>query len=476
MSDAEHATVVPIARDTKQARAASEYAAITSLNYRFAVVNVGGKRRIMEIGRDEDGFRTLDFLTADDFRLEIANERSAYGQRLADAWIASPLRRQYDGITFAPGEGEELRRGERRDRGGEPGTWFNRWNGFAVEPAPGCCERFKAHLLDNVCQGDTSLYLWLWAWMAQAVQQPAKPQGTAVVLRGLPGTGKSIVGEIFGKLFGRSHVKVDTPEHVAGKHNEHLEDCLFLQIDDAILTEERGVIVRLKNLVTGSTISVEPKGLPRRQVKNCMRVMICSDHDWAVPIHQYERRFAVFDVSDQRRGNDAYFAAIVEETENGGLAALMEELLMFDCSTVNLRKPPATTGLLDQKLHSLRIEQRWWYERLWFGTQLRGGEWSRVVPCGALYDDFVEYAKRRGMPGKIDEVEFGGMLRKLCPKIGRARRRGVGMVRDRRGYVYVFESLGNARGAFEAAIGHQIAWSAPDLSGEGDHSQPQRSC
>ena len=79
---------------------------------------------------------------------------------------------------------------------------FNLWRGFSVEPRPGDCSKFLAHLHDNVCRGDEALYNWVVGWMADIVQHPAKKIGTSLVLRGPHGVGKTKVGEVFGSLLG----------------------------------------------------------------------------------------------------------------------------------------------------------------------------------------------------------------------------------------------------------------------------------
>jgi hypothetical protein len=66
---------------------------------------------------------------------------------------------------------------------------FNLWRGFAVEPIAGDCSKFLAHLRDNVCRGDESLYRWVVGWFAQIVQQPDKKMGTATRRCPWPNTG-----------------------------------------------------------------------------------------------------------------------------------------------------------------------------------------------------------------------------------------------------------------------------------------------
>lgn len=115
----------------------------------------------------------------------------------APQWLAAKNRRTYDGIEFFP------------DAAGAAGTpnYFNVWRGFGCEPDPAPAEErrlkyktFRDHLFTNVCSGDRELFDWVFAWCAHVVQRPRERIGTAIVLRGKMGTGKTKVGEIIGSL------------------------------------------------------------------------------------------------------------------------------------------------------------------------------------------------------------------------------------------------------------------------------------
>ena len=54
----------------------------------------------------------------------------------ATAWIDHYARRQFDTITFAPGQ----------DLGKNV---YNLWKGFAVQPREGDCSLYLAHVRDN---------------------------------------------------------------------------------------------------------------------------------------------------------------------------------------------------------------------------------------------------------------------------------------------------------------------------------------
>ena len=214
-----------LSRQIGQARKAATDSHVAKLNESYALVIVGDKIAIMNLAVDG----AIKFLTHGAFELWHANRYIYYQDKngdqkkisLAKHWLHHPQRRQYEGIVFAPGR--------------EIPNHFNLWRGFGVEPRPGDCSKFLAHLRDNVCRGDEDLFNWLVGWLAQIVQQPDKKMGTSVVIRGKQGTGKTKVGQVFGSLLGEHYALVSDPRYVTGRFNSHLVSCLLLHCDEVIL-------------------------------------------------------------------------------------------------------------------------------------------------------------------------------------------------------------------------------------------------
>ena len=90
------------------------------------------------------------------------------------------------------------------------------------------------------------MYDWLWSWFAQLAQEPHRKPGTAVVLRGAQGVGKSKTGEVIGSLFGEHYTQVSEPRFVTGRFNSHLRRCLLLHCDEAFWAGDRQAEAKLK--------------------------------------------------------------------------------------------------------------------------------------------------------------------------------------------------------------------------------------
>lgn len=365
-------------------------------------------------------------------------------------WESERHRRQFDGIEFWP------------NPEGAPGTrgYLNLWQGFSFRPDldAGSWNVLKDHLLTNICDGDRALYTWVFAWFAHMLQRPRERPGTAIVIRGLMGSGKSLLGEIMGSLIAPHFFQVDDPRYITGQFNAHMSACLLLQAEEAVWAGDKVAEGRLKGLITSKTQMIESKGVDPYRLDNFVRIMMTSNEDWVVPAGKDERRYCVLDCAPNVKENHDYFGEMMEELENGGRQALLADLLSFDLATVNLRKIPRTGALLQQKLRSLDSVDQFIFERLYEGTLLRADDiWQ---PFGqvfkqSLYEEYLTAADKVGIKRRADLNQFGKSLLKLIPATRDARPRTSDGSRKR---VYIFPELADCRRSFEEAVGQAVDW------------------
>ena len=73
--------------------------------------------------------------------IEVVENGKVKNTPVSRLWIAHPRRRQYEKVVFDPTDTDPHH--------------YNLWRGFAVEPEPTkSCDRFLAHLRDNICAGN----------------------------------------------------------------------------------------------------------------------------------------------------------------------------------------------------------------------------------------------------------------------------------------------------------------------------------
>jgi hypothetical protein len=81
---------------------------------------------------------------------------------------------------------------------------------------------------------------------------------------------------------------------------------------------------------------------------------VSTASEWLVPASADERRFAVFDIGDERPRPHEYFDALHQELSSGGLEAMLYDLLHTDLGSWHPRQDiPETEALLEQKAESL---------------------------------------------------------------------------------------------------------------------------
>ena len=422
---------------------AERNAVITKINAHHALVLAGDKAAIMKF----EGITKFRLLQVDSFKLWFGTEWVQVGDKAMTAgkyWLSHPKRRKFEGIEFEPA-------------GGRKG-YYNLWRGFAVQARQGDCSKFLAHLVNNVAQGDHVTFRWILSWWAQIFQQPAIKMETALVLRGGFGTGKTKVGKVFGSLMGQHYLIVSNPRYITGQFNSHMKALLVLHADEAFWAGDKKSEGTLKDLVSGDTHMLEHKGIDPIEIKNFIRLFVSGNPDWMIPAGFKDRRWAVFDIGEDKMQDNAYFAAIDKEMDEGGREALLYHLLYeIDLSKVNLRVVPKTAALLKQQIESMDAEQSWWMDTLSNG-QLPAPSGCNEKLClrEGLHERYVYHAKQQGSAFRSSQTKLGMFLQKqLGEKLKDVRPQlGTGL----RPRCYEMPSLKECRELFAAKIGRPIDW------------------
>jgi hypothetical protein len=389
-------------------------------NRKYAVVNEAGKVVIYCPKRDDQLKRdTIERILFEDFRRMFMNQRIEVGisrkgnpiwSDISTVWLEHEKRRQYlGGVVMDP------------TNKAPPDCW-NLWKGFNVAPRRGDWSLMRDHIRDVICNGDAALFEYVVGWLARMIQHPDQPGEVALVLRGKKGTGKGTLGNWLIRLLGQHGVHVAHAKHLVGTFNAHLRDAVFVFADEAFFAGDKAHEGVLKALVTEPFITIEAKYQNAVTIANMTHILMASNSDWVVPATSDERRFCVMDVSDSRMRDIPYFDAISKQMENGGLAAMLHDLLNRDLSDFNVREVPQTEALADQKRLSLDSLHRWWLTVLQRGFVWRsryGAEiftkWSEFVSTELLYRSYLQWCAetREGRP--MGREQLGTMLKGIYP-------------------------------------------------------------
>ncbi|ADL00556.1 primase-helicase family protein [Brevundimonas subvibrioides] len=354
--------------------AGSQQKAMQYANGRIAQLKDHGKVRFIdETDRDVMLYHKDDMATimAHESVLLLAYELQN-GKRVPVAksvplfrwWCAQSDRRQYTEkvfLPFRPG-GQAL---------GLPDGALNLFKGFTTKTAfGGDYSKFKEHVNQNLAGGNVELSEWMWDFMADIFLNPTKRPPVMLILRGSKGSGKSTFSNVLARLIGEQYCPViDSAQGLTGRFaGQTFSRAMLLVVEEAYFAGDLASEARLKSLVTSPRLPVEEKHGATTMQPAYFRICMTANAEHVVPSGPGERRFAVADVADHRKGDSEFFADMWKELEAGGFKTLLLDLLKRDLTKRDWSKPPVTRGLADQVRLSLKPDERWWSSILTTGV------------------------------------------------------------------------------------------------------------
>ncbi len=422
-------------------------AVLEEINAQHCVVMENGKFRVFTEEFDPVlGRHFYQRSTKEDFQNLYCNsfveQVNASPTTRAQFWLKHAKRRQYKGVIFDPS--------------GDHDGWLNLWRGWAVEPKPGDWSLLDQLIREVLTDGDPRGYRYVLNWIAAMFQRPSEPAEVAIAFKGAKGTGKGTLGRVLQQLAGPHGLHISSPEHITGRFNSHLQNCICLFADEAFWAGDKSGEAKLKALVTEPTVAYEGKGRDAVMGKNLIHIVMASNSDWVVPAGlDGERRFAVFEVNESHKDDRAFFRELNRQLDEGGRAAFLHDMLARDIEGWHPRNDiPQNSALADQKLRGMDPEFSWWYSLLYEGD-LPGYDEDRDWQGGEveldktdLYDSYLSFARNRTRHPR----PLPGLAKVLLSRVGvTSRQIRSGARKDRR--VFVVPDLGQARARFAEIVG-----------------------
>lgn len=400
---------------------------------RYAVRN--GTSNVIDI--EKAGSRNSNFLmTVNDFRNSNMHKTIVTGsgerRQMCNILLSSTRAIRVDGLCFIPG-GEKIVEKE-------GATFINQWIGFDIKPweeevSEAEVQPFVDYIKKIVANGHDESFSWIMSWIADIFQYPATKSGTALVLVGMPGAGKSILGEkIIRKIIGSNHsMQTNAIESLTGTFNSDSSNMLFVQCDEASNSRRKADANKLKSMITDSTRRVEPKNVNAYQLEDCSRYMFTSNEvndAIAIVDGQFDRRYGVFQVNNEysagsRAHVDTYkrkfwekLHAWLDDREN--LSKVHRYLIDRKYDRAEIRKPLDTEARRTIQQHSQRGFDDWLMGILAFEHPLENmndrdqrleesyvkkgkslvpsfEEWPEFISYRRLEDSYEQYRRKRGM-------------------------------------------------------------------------------
>lgn len=424
---------------------------IEGINSEYAIVLRGSQVLVMRHWKGEDNISRLTFLSVKDFHTLLANQQIYSKEHekfipLSPIWLKSKNRAHYEDVYFRPCDIEYKRR-------------YNLWRGFAVIPKPnGNHDLFLKHIEENICNGNIEYYNWIIDWLAHLVQRPYQKPGTAIVLRGLMGTGKGQFAYHIGKLFGQHYMPILHGGQLTSRFNSHLADKVFVFVDESGWSQDKYGAGIIRGMITESHIAIEMKGKDVITMENYGHFVIAANSEWVVPASMHdERRFAVFDVGDSHRNNKPYFSAIGAQMENGGYESLLYFLMNHQYEEDVARTIPQTEALIEQKIRSMPDEYTWWHECLVYGEigedfPLREDGFN-YLPTRKFFDFYIKWCEKHRKQSLTDNI----LPKNLSRVLNLNRKLKITGTQKYEPH-YCLQTLSELRAEFDESLGHKTRW------------------
>lgn len=223
-----------------------------------------------------------------------------------------------------------------------PNIW-NVWTGFKARPAKVWEEEIIAPVLYHIkqvyCAGDEIKYNYFLDWLAHLVKQPSKKIGTAIMLKGVQGTGKNVILDWLGReVIGcRHYTEYNSMEELNSRFNSDSEYKILIICNE--ISNFGGCIKTndtLKNKITNQKVRIERKGIDPVSGDDFSNYIFTSNNSWTLRITADDRRYNVFETSPIHKGDMEYFSNLIEclerpETADAFLGYLFSRRLNCIC-------------------------------------------------------------------------------------------------------------------------------------------------
>jgi phage/plasmid primase-like uncharacterized protein len=388
---------------------------IDELNQRHAVVPIGGGVYI--VNRDFDpglNRNLLSFSSEAHFILRYCNQKIWNNGALVsigEYWLEHPRRKTYEGMVFSPDQ--------------EVPDYLNLWQGWGCEPREGDCSLWLDFAHQIICNGDDELFGYVMMYFAHMVQKPRELPETSLVLRGEQGIGKNTFFDAISSIVGKTHcIMLTSLNQIAGRFAGHLTDVIFVVCNEGVWGGNKDGHGILKSMITDDYQPMEKKGKDIVTVRNFKRILFSTNAQWAVPRDMDDRRHVILDVSNARKGDFDYWAAIRQQMANGGVPALFHKLLNIELDDWHPRLIPERMKEQgwEMKIMGANSVERWWMEclmRQWvFKSQAFAEtavcEWPEIIQIDLIQSAYLHWCAEY----KIMHPEHPAVMGKYLKEFG----------------------------------------------------------
>lgn len=203
---------------------------------------------------------------------------------------------------------------------------------------------------EGICDNNDEVYEYVISWIARLIQNPGIKNETAIVLKGLQGTGKNTFTEAICELLsGYSAPNVTEISELTGQFNSVVENKMLIILNELKNCGEDRManFNSLKSIITDKTIRINEKNQPRRRAENIANFIFCTNNAFPVKIEVGDRRYVVLHVNGKFKSNFDFFNNLYNSFNKEFYDNLLTYFMKRDLSEFNVRLIPSTEAKED---------------------------------------------------------------------------------------------------------------------------------
>ena len=253
-----------------------------------------------------------------------------------------------DGMTYWPEAEEEVIDGNIR--------CVNIWKPCKVMPVSGEMATFLDHVSYLVPDEEEAGVVL--DWMAYQVQYPGKKVHWSLLVQGIPGTGKSFLGEAMRTVLGASNVRSPSNEEIHEPYTGWCKEAQLVVIEEVMAKGRLELMNKLKPLITQPIANIREMYTPPYEQPNRFNLMMFTNHPDSIIIDKDDRRYCVIASPAEPKGTAYYNMLFKWLHENAGAV-----LYYFQNRDISEFQPmghaPMTEGKKDLIETSRSILEEW---------------------------------------------------------------------------------------------------------------------
>ncbi len=213
-------------------------------------------------------------------------------------WITNQERRDIRELVFDPSN--NIKNGQ-----------FNLWDGLDYANTGDCDISKVQHVLDHIyniwADGNESTYNYIIGWFAKMIQTPYDKNGICLVLKSIPGVGKTTIIDLFNKIIGKKcSISLSNLKMILGDFNGDAEGKILVNFNETGMWYDKKMAGAFKEFITDEYITINEKNMKSYTIRNYANCIITTNEDHIVGVSAKDRRFNVIQCSDKLYDDDYY--------------------------------------------------------------------------------------------------------------------------------------------------------------------------